>query len=111
MKVSIVRGGGVTGLVTTTEVESDSLSADDSGDLAAKIGEAGVFDLPPRLAGETGGADQMHYALTVEDEDRKHTVVMSEATMPEPVRALIEWVDSSPARQETAGRPSPPPEP
>jgi hypothetical protein len=103
MKVSIVRGGGVAGLVTTTAIDSDSLSAEQARALTTQVEEAGVFDLPPQLIGEADHPDQLTYSLTVEDVDRAHTVVMTEDALPESIRTLISWVESSPARQESIG--------
>lgn len=104
-----MRGGGLAGLVTTTAVKSDSLSPEEARDLSARVEDAGVFDLPLKPAGEADRPDQISYSLTVEDEGRHRTVVLNDETLPEPVRSLIAWVDSSPAREESVGSPGRPP--
>jgi hypothetical protein len=105
VKVSIVRGGGLAGLVTTTAVEEGALSPEDASELRAKVEEAGVFDLPPKLTGRPNQADRFNYALTVEDHDRRHTVLMSEDALPEGVRDLISWVSTAPGREDRIGPP------
>ena len=101
MKVSVVRGGGLAGLLETTTADSERLGGDDAARLRRKVEEAGFFDLPgdvPR-AGGVGGADRFHYAVTVEDADRAHTVRRAEPDLPEALQALIDWVGSVPGAE------------
>ena len=105
MKVSIVRGGGLAGLVTTTAVEDARLSPEDATELRDKVERAGVFDLPPKLTGRPNQADRFNYALTVEDEDRRHTVLLDEDALPEGVSDLISWVNNAPGREDRIGAP------
>ena len=109
MRVSVVRGGGLAGLVETTTADSDRLGADDAALLRRKIDEAGFFDLPgeaPRPGG-AAGADRFHYAVTVEDDDRAHTVRRAEPDLPEALGALIAWVSSVPGRETGLTPPGP----
>ena len=102
MKVSVVRGGGLAGLVETTTADSETLAPDDAAVLRRKVDETGFFDLPgeaPRAGGGSGGADRFHYAVTVEDDDRIHTVRRAESELPQPLGALIDWMSSVPGRQ------------
>jgi hypothetical protein len=99
MKVSVVRGGGLAGVVETTTADSERLSADDAARLRHKVGEAGFFELPGEAPRSGGGADRFHYAVTVEDGDRAHTVRRAEADVPEALGALITWVSSLPAAE------------
>ncbi len=105
MKVSIVRGGGLAGLVTTTTADSASLAPEDARTLRAKVEEAGLLDLPERIGGPTRQPDQFTYKLTVEDQGRTHTVYVSEENLPEPLDSFISWVSSIPGRQEQIGPP------
>jgi hypothetical protein len=105
MKVSIVRGGGLAGLVETTTVDSASLAAEDARMLRAKVEESGLLDLPERIGGPTRQPDQFSYKLTFEDQGRMHTVYVSEENLPEPLDSFISWVSSVPGRQERIGPP------
>ena len=66
MKVSIVRGGGLAGIVTRTELDADRL--------------------PPDAA------------RTLEDDHGRRTARFGDTTIPQPVRALVEWADARPER-------------
>ncbi len=108
MKVSIIRGGGLAGLVTKTDVDADALAVEDANELRAKVEQAGVFDLPGRLGGgshQPDQADRFQYKVTVEDEGREHTVLASEEALPPEVRSLVSWVKTVPGRQEHVGPP------
>lgn len=106
MRVSVVRGGGLSGLVTQTAVASDSLKPEDAAELERKVEQAGVLDLPAEgAASRQSHPDEMSYSLTVEHEGRDRTVTLPEGDLPAPVRALIDWVGSHPNRDEWTGSP------
>lgn len=92
MKVTVVRGGGLAGLVTETEVDSDQLSPDDADALEAKVRDAGVFELSDAESPQSY-PDEMSYRVTVEEGERSHTVTLREGTMPDAIRSLISWLD------------------
>ena len=103
--MSVVRGGGLAGMVETTTADSERLSAGDAAALRSKVEAAGFFDLPGDMerasggARRGGGADRFHYAVTVEDDDRAHTVRRAEPDVPEALGALIAWVSSVPGAE------------
>ncbi len=104
MKVSIVRGGGVGGLVTRTELNSEALPAADSKTLAEKVERALALSDAP-ASGERF-PDELLYTIAVDDGDGERTLHFREQTLPEQVRQLIAWIDSHPEREdriETAG--------
>jgi hypothetical protein len=105
MKVSVVRGGGVAGIVQTTIADSEALAPDDAEVLRAKVDEAGFFDLPPDAGGSPGGPDRFVYAVTVEDDDRAHTVRRAEPDLPDGLGELIAWVSSVPGRRDELSPP------
>jgi len=98
MKLSIVRGGGVAGVSTLTELDEGALSADDSKALRAKVADAAsAFDKP----GEGSAAphpDELQYEITLADAQTTRTVRTGETTLPEQLRSLIAWVDAQPQR-------------
>ena len=99
MKLSVVRGGGLAGIVTQTELVSDDLSPEDAKTLHEKVRDAGVFELHEAPPSPPSHPDELSYELTAEHEGRTHTVNLTESTMPEPVRSLIAWSDSVPERR------------
>jgi emfourin len=100
MKLTIVRGGGLGGLVTRTEVRSDVLPPDDARMLIRRVEQAGVVTMREQPASQGRHADELLYAITVEDQGRVRTLRFSEGTLPERVRALIACVDSLPDRDD-----------
>lgn len=98
MKVSIVRGGGLAGIVTRTEVESDALEADDERTMREHAARLGELELEP--AHEEAVPDSLSYEITIEDDGETRQVRLFDDQLPEPLRALIEWVASVPEREE-----------
>jgi hypothetical protein len=105
VKVSIVRAGGIAGLVVTTVVDSASLPAETARVLRATVEQAGLFSLPARIGSGTGQPDQLRYKVTVEDTGRVHTVYVNEEDLPEALGSLISWIDSLPGREERIAPP------
>jgi len=101
VKVSIVRGGGLAGVVRRTELATDALPED-----AARILEAHAAAVVPLPA--AGGArrapDEMLYAVRVEGPEGTTEAHYTDATLPEDVRALIAWADGRPERHDAFER-------
>ena len=105
MKVSLLRGGGLAGLVTGTALKSESLPPEEAETLRRKVDEAGVLELPEDASGGSGHPDETSYGLTVEHEGREHTIHLRESELPEQVRGLISWIDSHPEKEEWVDSP------
>jgi hypothetical protein len=98
MKVSIVRGGGVTGMTTLTELDEHALSTEASTALRQKMADAeAALPAQDTSAGE-GPPDAQQYELTLEGDHGARTVRLDDASLSGPVRSLIEWVDTQPER-------------
>ncbi len=98
MKVSIVRGGGVGGFVTRTELGSEALSPGDSKTLA-ELAERALASSEAAASGERL-PDELLYTVEVDVGGGQRTLRFSEQTLPEPVRELIAWIDSHPKRED-----------
>lgn len=111
MKISIVRGGGLAGMVTQTSLDADDLTGPDAATLRAKVNQAAV--LGPNRPGTPSGPpqpDRFSYELTVEDDDRRQTLRLRDQDLSPELRNLITWVYNAPARRQEVrppGRPSP----
>jgi Emfourin len=99
MKVSVVRGGGVSGLVTVTSVDSQTLSPKDAETLAGMIEEA-ALDGPEADPSGLPVPDELQVAVTLEDGPRSRTVSWAEHDLPGPLRSLVAWVSAAPERTE-----------
>jgi hypothetical protein len=98
MHLSIIRGGGLAGITTKTELSSDDLSPEDATALREKVERAGLVDAQEPPAPGPPSPDELSYEFTVEDEGVHRTVRMTDSTMPEKVQSLLAWVDSLPGR-------------
>jgi hypothetical protein len=101
VRVAVVRGGGVAGLVTSTELDSADLADADADALRAAVERARSAHVPPTGAGMP---DRFGYEVHVEDEGRTDTLRTREP-LPDPVRELIALVQESPARRRRTGPP------
>jgi len=108
MKVSVVRGGGVSGLVTVTTVDSQTLSADDAKALSRMVEEADAFGEPGVTATHDAGPDEFQVSVTLEDATRRRTVTAAEHDLPDRLRSLVDWVSAVPGRTEEVGPPGSP---
>ena len=107
MKVTVVRGGGLAGIVTETEVDSDQLTSEDADALEAQVNDAGFSSLsddesPP------SHPDEVSYRVTVDDGSRSQSVTLRESTLPDAVRSLIAWIDAIPGHKKRISPPGPP---
>jgi len=98
MKVTIVRGGGVGGMTTRTQLESDALPAADAQTLSSHVQGAA---LQTGAAPGTRSPDALLYEISVNDAGNDVTQRFTEDTLPEGVRQLVQWVDSRPERTDS----------
>jgi hypothetical protein len=96
VKVSVVRGGGLAGITTRTELARSSLPADEAETLDGLVEEAGVRHPAPAPSGRH--PDQMLYEVAVSDDDGDVRARFTDEDLPEGARRLIEWIDSRPER-------------
>jgi hypothetical protein len=96
MKVSVVRGGGVAGLTSRVRLAAAALPGEDAKALEGRVRESRLLTMPEPPRPPTSHADQLLYAVSVDDGENERTLQFSDETMPEEVRSLIEWVDSHP---------------
>jgi hypothetical protein len=101
MRLQLTRSGGFGGLRHAASVDDEALSPADRDELHRLVAEAGLWSLPPEPAApEPPAPDRFRYRITAQDGARRHEVRAAEEAMPEPLRALVRWM-------EERGRPSP----
>ena len=79
MKVSVVRGGGIAGLVTTSVLDTADLADDDAHALRAAVDRVRGADATEPA--QAAVADRFRYEVSVEDESRTDTVRCAEREM------------------------------
>jgi hypothetical protein len=100
VKVTILRGGGLAGMVTRTEVDADALSAQDAQVLASEVDRSGVRQLKEPASGRRW-PDELQYEIALEDGTDEFRLRFTEQTLPEEVRRLVEWIDARPERSHS----------
>ena len=95
----------MSGLVTVTTVDSQTLSADDAKTLARMVEEADAFGEPDVTATHGAGPDEFQVSVTLEDATRRRTVTAAEHDLPSRLRSLVDWVSTAPGRTEEVGPP------
>lgn len=99
-----MQGGGLTGLVRTIVVDSALLSSDDAEALRVKVEASGLLHSSSNTEGGNQ-PDRPSYEITVENDRRSDRVAFSDAAVSDAVRALIEFVESVPTREDRLGPP------
>jgi hypothetical protein len=94
--VSIIRGGGLAGIATRTQLASDALPRE-AGERLRELASA----VAPGDAAAGRHPDETLYKVEVNG----LTATYTETTLPEPVRELIAFVDERPERRDAVEPP------
>lgn len=89
MKINFERTGGFAGIRITAMLDTELMPQEDASHLEKMVDASNFFDLPEVLPAPEKGADYFMYRLTVELERQKHTVEVSEASVPDELRPLL----------------------
>ncbi|KRP60404.1 protealysin inhibitor emfourin [Pseudomonas trivialis] len=95
MRISIKENGGLAffpGLAKPRSVELATLPEPDQQELRQLIQAADFFKLPQSKVPESGKPGQVHYTLTVTEEDREHTVCVLAPVKSQALDGLVQCV-------------------
>ena len=92
LKVCLKRTGGVAGIRGQWEIDGHALDSKKASELKKLLETADFFSLPCEVGNLKEVRDVFCYELTVEDEDKKHTVRCAEPAVPKPVRDCLDWI-------------------
>lgn len=106
MKLTVLRGGGIAGIVARTELDAGALPPPDADAFAGAVARAGLPDLqePQEQAPPTARPDAQLYEICLEGAGQSAFLRCTEESLPENVRQLLAWVDSRPERVESIER-------
>ena len=96
MLVTIVRGGGLAGLLRRTELDSAELPPDAVAELTLLVG-----NLPSESPSAASLPDELRYELIVDEGGATTTLRPTEQTLSEDERLLIAVVDGRPESVES----------
>jgi hypothetical protein len=100
VKVTIVRGGGIAGIVTRTEVDSNALSPQDADTLADEVDRAAVRHVEEPTSGQNR-PDELLFEILLDDGGDAVRRRFTDETLPVGVRRLVDWIDARPERSYT----------
>jgi hypothetical protein len=89
MIIHLVRTGGFGGMRREVKIETGTLPRAERELLEGLVRDSGFFALPEKFPRPARGADYFTYSLTVDDGGRRHTVEVSQPSLPESLRPLI----------------------
>ncbi len=88
--VAFERSGGFAGMVIATEINSDTLKADDAKNLKSLIDSSGFLNEEEDDDLSSPMADRFVYKITIEANGKKKTVEISEVEVMPQMRPLID---------------------
>jgi hypothetical protein len=93
MRVYFERSGGFAGINMHIELDTDSLSDDETQTLREHVNEADFGNLPTESTRPTRGADRFQYVVRVEtDEGKVHTVTAIDGAIPPALQPLLGYL-------------------
>jgi hypothetical protein len=90
MRINFERTGGFAGMGMGSSFELDDLPVNIADNLRTLIEQVKFFELPNKLADDKNAPDQFTYTITVQSEERQHTIVTGDSSAPKDIRPLIE---------------------
>ncbi|MEP6952490.1 MAG: protealysin inhibitor emfourin [Solirubrobacteraceae bacterium] len=105
MRVTVVRGAGLTGMVRLSELDADTLPAEEQETLRGLVDHSGLVAAPAE-GPPPQHADEQAYEIQVAAGEGEPVVArFGESSLPDGARKLMAWVAEHPA---TRSRLAPP---
>jgi hypothetical protein len=91
LRIELTRSGGFAGLTTTLgELDTEKLPESEAREIEGLVARADVAKLAAASPMHGKGADRYQYELTIEDNDGRRHVAVSEDRVPEELRPLLD---------------------
>lgn len=92
MRIEFVRSGGFAGIRLAGHFDTAELPDKKARMLERLVKAAKFFELPEKLTAAEPGPDRFEYRVVVLSGESTHTVVVSEATIPDRLRPLLDYL-------------------
>jgi hypothetical protein len=92
LKINLERSGGILGSVSSRTIDTDKLTKSQAIELKELLTHSDFFrlsSLKSNSANQKGAADYYTYNITVEDGEKKHSVMCTDLAMTKELRQLI----------------------
>ncbi len=90
MRIDYERTGGFAGMRLAARIDTATLPADQAKALHDSIEAAHFFDLPAKIPAAPQVADQFQYHVAIEDQGKRHTVDVGEASASPALQELLQ---------------------
>jgi hypothetical protein len=105
MKVYLERSGGFAGMITTTNVDTQTLPPGEAHEIQSLIENSHFFVLPSQSPQTSktrkGAADYFTYKITVRDGNSEHSVQFNDINMQPKLRPLIDLLVKHSQKQKS----------
>lgn len=90
MKIYFERSGGFAGIRMSAFIDTMLLDRDEANKLQTIIENSLFFDLPTKTVEPKFGADYFRYKITIETQDKKHSIEVTDMTISPAIKPLID---------------------
>ncbi len=92
MQIEFKRTGGFAGMRLSASVDTQQLRQDQGARLEKMVADVGFFGLPENIKPASPTPDRFEYSISVSSAGQAHTVVVSEASVSEELRPLLDYL-------------------
>ena len=90
MKITFRQSGGYAGLVMGSEIDTDSLAAEEAAKLKSLVEQSGILQAQSKQT--PNSADLLYYEITIETKKGIHQVSFDDMSLPESAIPLLEYL-------------------
>ncbi len=88
------RSGGFTAIPLRLKIDTEDLDIQERTLLHTQVAAADFFNLPGRETSPGRGYDRFTFKLTVQNDQKSHTIEYGDASVPEPLQPLIDQLST-----------------
>jgi len=100
-RIKFERSGGFTGMTIARDLKLDELSEEQASALLELLDDLDFEELPEQMTGTESMPDQFTYVITVETKKWEHTVITGDASAPEKMQELLQFLNRLARRKKT----------
>jgi hypothetical protein len=100
-RIKFERSGGFTGMTIARDLKLDDLSEEQAQTLLELLDDLDFDELPAQMTNGKSMPDQFTYTITVETPRGEHTVVTGDASAPEKMQELLQFLNRLARRKKT----------
>ena len=92
-RIKFERSGGFTGMTIARDLKLDDLSEEQAHTLLELLDDLDFEELPEQMLDSGSMPDQFTYTITVETQRGEHTVTTGDASAPEKMQELLQFLN------------------